>query len=119
MMKHRGFPSRLPGTDYQFTIRRPNPKGVTPIIKRERYRDRKPADKRADNGFIRALLEQFWDQPFERGNLDADRLSWLFGREVKAYEDQFDARSYEAMLILDLNLIKINFRETFDSDQRG
>ena len=68
MMKHRGFPSRLPGTDYQFTIRRPNPKGVTQIIERERFRDRKPADKRADNGFVRALLEQFWDQPFERGN---------------------------------------------------
>ena len=61
MMKHRGFPSRLPGTDYQFTIRRPNPKGVTPIVERERYRDRKPADKRADNGFVRALMEQFWD----------------------------------------------------------
>ena len=56
MMKHRGFPSRLPGTDYQFTIRRPNPKGVTPIVERERYRDRKPADKRADNGFVRALM---------------------------------------------------------------
>ena len=119
MMKHRGFPSRLPGTDYQFTIRRPNPKGITPIIERERYRDRKPADKRADNGFIRALLEQFWDQPFERGNLDAGRVRWVFGREVKAYDDQFDARSYEAMLILDLNLIKINFPETFDSGQRG
>lgn len=119
MMKHRGFPSRLPGTDYQFTIRRPNPKGVTPIIERERFRDRKPADKRADNGFVRALLEQFWDQPFERGNLDAGRLSWLFGREVKAYEDQFDARSYEEKLILDLNVIKINFPETFDSGHRG
>ena len=52
MMKHRGFPSRLPGTDYQFTIRRPNPRGVTPIVERERYRDRKPADKRADNGLL-------------------------------------------------------------------
>jgi hypothetical protein len=51
--------------------------------------------------------------------LDAGRLSWLFGREVKAYEDQFDARSYEEKLILDLNVIKINFPETFDSDQRG
>ncbi|MEC7205936.1 MAG: hypothetical protein VXV99_00785, partial [Pseudomonadota bacterium] len=93
--------------------------GVTPIVERERYRDRKPADKRADNGFVRALMEQFWDQPFERGNLDAGRLIWLFWREVKAYEDEFDAKSYEAKLILDLNLIKINFPETFDSDQRG
>jgi hypothetical protein len=38
---------------------------------------------------------------------------------VKAYEDQFDARSYEEKLILDLNVIKINFPETFDSGQRG
>ena len=28
MLKHRGFPGRLPGTDFQFTIRRPNPRGV-------------------------------------------------------------------------------------------
>ena len=28
-------------------------------------------------------MEHFWDQPFERGNLDAGRLSWLFGRELK------------------------------------
>ncbi len=27
MLKHRGFPGRLPGTDYQFTIRRDNKKG--------------------------------------------------------------------------------------------
>ena len=47
MLKHRGFPGRLPGTDYQFSIRRANPRGVTPIIRRERHRDRKPADRRA------------------------------------------------------------------------
>ena len=28
MLKHRGFPGRLPGTDHQFTIRRANPRGV-------------------------------------------------------------------------------------------
>ena len=48
MLKHRGFPGRLPGTDFQFTIRRANPKGVTPLTRRERFRDRKPADRRAD-----------------------------------------------------------------------
>ena len=37
MLKHRGFPGRLPGTDFQFTIRRANPKGVTPITRRERF----------------------------------------------------------------------------------
>jgi hypothetical protein len=30
MIKHRGFPGRLPSTDFQFTIRRANPKGATP-----------------------------------------------------------------------------------------
>ena len=67
MLKHRGFPGRLPGTDFQYTIRRPNPKGVTPITARERFRDRKPADRRADAGFVTALVQHFWDQPFERG----------------------------------------------------
>ncbi|MFZ8867954.1 MAG: hypothetical protein ACO2YK_05275, partial [Paracoccaceae bacterium] len=102
MLKHRGFPGRLPGTDFQFTIRRPNPKGVTPLKRLERYRDRRPPDRRADTGFVRALLEHFWDQPFERGNLDAGRLNWLFEREVKPYDDPFDPACYEAKLILDL-----------------
>ena len=63
-----------------------------------------------------ALMEQFWDQPFERGNLDAGRLSWLFEREVKAYDDPFDPASYEAQLILDLPLIQSTFPEAFDRD---
>ena len=29
-----------------------------------------------------ALWEQFGEEPFVRGNLDAGRLSWLLGREV-------------------------------------
>ena len=36
MLKHRGFPSRLTGTDYQFTLRRDNKKGATPLVARER-----------------------------------------------------------------------------------
>ncbi len=31
MTKHRGFPGGMPGTGVQFTIRRANPRGVTPI----------------------------------------------------------------------------------------
>jgi hypothetical protein len=116
MLKHRGFPGRLPGTDFQFTIRRPNPKGVTPITARERFRDRKPADRRADAGFVTALVQHFWDQPFKRGNLDAGRLSWLFGREVKPYDDPFDPEDYGALLILDLNLIKANFPDAFEPE---
>ncbi len=117
MMKHRGFPGRVPGTDFHFVVRRPNPKGATPLKALERFRDRKPADKRADTAFVRALMEHFWDQPFERGNLDAGRLSWLFGREVKPLDpENFDPTDYEAMLVLDLDLIKANFPDAFDPE---
>ena len=115
MLKHRGFPGRLAGTDFQFTLRRANPKGATALVRRERYKDRKSADRRADIAFVQALLVQFGDEPFERGNLDAGRLSWLFEREVKPLEvDSFDIESYEALLILDLDLIQVNFPEAFE-----
>jgi hypothetical protein len=114
MLKHRGFPGRLPGTDYQFTIRRANPKGATPLTARERYRDRRPADKRADAGFLRAVWECFGDAPFERGNLDAGRLSWFFGREIKPAETPFDPESYEALLRLDLEVAQATFPEIFE-----
>ncbi len=117
MLKHRGFPGRLAGTDFQFTLRRANPKGATALVGRERFKDRKSADKRADIAFVRALLEQFGDEPFERGNLDAGRLSWLFGREVKAFQpDGFNIESYESILILDIDLIKVNFPEALVAD---
>ncbi|AUQ73896.1 hypothetical protein [Phaeobacter piscinae] len=118
MLKHRGFPGRLPGTDFQFIIRRPNPKGVTPITRRERFRDRRPADRRADAGFMQALWDCFGDQPFERGNLDAGRLSWLFGREVIAAEDPFDPESYDALLVIDVDVAQLSFPEVFDGSAR-
>lgn len=117
MLKHRGFPGRLPGTDYQFTLRRANPRGVTALTERARFRDRKPADRRADAGFVRALWEAFGEHPFERGNLDAGRLSWLFGREVLPAEDPFDVQSYEALLVLDVKAAMAAFPEVFD--QKG
>ena len=117
MLKHRGFPGRLAGTDFQFTLRRANPKGATALVRRERFKDRKSSDKRADIAFVQALLTYFGEEPFERGNLDAGRLSWLFGREVKALEpDGFDVESYGARLILDLDLINVNFPEAFDTE---
>ena len=115
MLKHRGFPGRLPGTDFQFVIRRPNPKGVTPIVRRERFRDRRPADRRADTGFMAALWVQFGTEPFERGNLDAGRLSWLFGREVLPYDDPFDPESYEALLVIDEAAARAAFPEAFEA----
>lgn len=114
MLKHKGFPGRLPGTDYQFTLRRFNPRGVTPLVQRERYRDRKPADRRADVAFFQALWDHFGEQPFERGNLDAGRLSWFFGREVVPATDPFDPESYEAMLVIDVRVARASFPDVFE-----
>ena len=66
MDKHRGFPGRLPGTDFQFVLRRANKDGATPLSQRIRYPDRRPADKRADAGFMQALWEAFGEDPFVR-----------------------------------------------------
>ena len=114
MLKHRGFPGRLPGSDFQFTIRRPNPKGATPLKARERFRDRRPADRLADSAFLAALWDHFGEDPFERGNLDAGRLSWLFGREVVPAEEPFDPESYDALLRLDASVARASFPEVFE-----
>jgi hypothetical protein len=114
MLKHRGFPGRLPGTDFQFVIRRGNRDGATRIIRRERYRDRKAADRAADSAFMAALWAHFGEDPFERGNLDAGRLSWLFGREVVPAEDPFDPESYEALLRIDVARARASFPEVFE-----
>jgi hypothetical protein len=113
MIKHRGFPGRLPGTDFQFVIRRANDKGATRIIRRERFADRKTADRRADEGFMAALWAHFGEEPFPRGNLDAGRLSWLFGREVVPAEDPFDPESYDAMLRIDAGRARASFPAVF------
>lgn len=118
MLKHRGFPGRLPGSDFQFVIRRANHKdGPARIIRRERHADRKHVDRLADEGFLRALWEHFGEEPFERGNLDAGRLSWLFGREVVAAEDPFDPCSYEALLRVDLKRAQASFPQIFSAPQ--
>ena len=114
MLKHKGFPGRLPGTDHQFTIRRGNPRGVTPLFVRQRFADRRPGDKAADSAFMACLWDYFGAEPFERGNLDAGRLSWLFGREVVPAEDPFDPESYEALLKIDETVARASFPEAFD-----
>lgn len=114
MLKHRGFPSRLPGSDFQFTIRRASKGGATPLTRRERHADRRPADRRADAAFLEALWLSFGDRPFARGNLDAGRLGWLVGREVVPAEDPFDPASYDAMLRIDEARARAGFPEVFD-----
>ena len=114
MLKHRGFPGRLPSSDLQFTIRRADPKGATPLKARERYADRRPIDRAADAAFLAALWEHFGAEPFVRGNLDAGRLGWLLGREVVPAEEPFDPASYEAMLRIDVARARSSFPEVFD-----
>ena len=117
MEKHRGFPSRLPSSDFQFTIRQAVKKGLpAKLFKRERYADRRPADRRADEGFMWALKEHFGEDTFERGNLDAGRLNFVFGREVLPAEDPFDLQHYEALLKLDLRRIEQSFPDIFRPD---
>lgn len=117
MLKHRGFPGRFPGSDYQFVIRRANPKGVTPLKALERYKDRKPMDKRVDASFLKALWIYFGSETFERGNLDAGRLSWLFGREVvPADPETFDPAHYEAELKINEDVARATFPEVFEEE---
>jgi hypothetical protein len=114
MLKHRGFPGRMPGTDFQFTIRRANLKdGATKITRRERFKDRKSLDRAADETFMAALWASFGAEPFERGNLDAGRLSWLFGREVIPAEDPFNPASYDALLKIDVRRAEAAFPAVF------
>ncbi|AEM41616.1 hypothetical protein [Ketogulonicigenium vulgare] len=115
MIKHRGFPGRLQGTDFQFVIRRAHKDGATKLTARERFSDRRPADREADRGFLLALWENFGEEPFERGNLDAGRLSWVLGREVVPAEPEaFDPESYEALLRVDANKLRANFPGLID-----
>ena len=116
MHKHRGFPSRLPGSDFQFTIRRQKKKGPTPIIRRERYADRRNVDRKADEVFMLSLIESFGEEIFVRGNLDAGRLSWLFGREVLPVDDPFDPCDYEARMRIDLGKTMVSFSKIFTEE---
>jgi hypothetical protein len=114
MTKHRGFPSGLSGTGWQFTVRRANPKGPAKIVERPRHLSRDPTEAKADTAFLHSLLHHFGNEPFERGNLDAGRLSRLFGREVIPAENPFDPESYQAMLMIDENTARASFPDAFE-----
>ncbi|WP_416798796.1 hypothetical protein [Ciceribacter azotifigens] len=114
MTKHKGFPSGMPGTGVQFTIRRANPKGVTPLKALPRKARPGTKEHRIDAAFLHALWHHFGPEPFERGNLDAARLNLLFGREVVAADKNFDPLSYEAMLMIDERVARQSFPESFE-----
>ncbi|KPF61326.1 hypothetical protein [Rhizobium sp. AAP116] len=114
MIKHRGFPSGMPGTGVQFTIRRANDKGVTPIKTLPRKARPGTKEHRIDAAFLHALWHQFGAEPFVRGNLDAARLSLLFGREVVAVNRDFDPHSYDEMLVINERVARKSFPESFE-----
>ena len=114
MVKHRGFPGGMPSTGVQFTIRRANPRGVTPIKQLPRKARPGSHEHKIDAAFLHALWHHFGTEPFVRGNLDAARLSLLFGREVVPAEDRFDPISYDAMLRINEKLARANFPESFE-----
>ncbi len=115
MTKHRGFPGGMPSTGIQFTIRRANPKGVTPLKAIPRRKRPGMAEHRVDAAFLHALWHHFGNEPFERGNLDAARLSLLFGREVLPADKEFDPLSYQSMLVINEKLACENFPESFEN----
>ncbi|MDI6027503.1 hypothetical protein QBK99_14995 [Corticibacterium sp. UT-5YL-CI-8] len=113
MTKHRGFPSGMPGTGFQFTIRRANPRGVTPLKAVPRKARAGSAEYLVDAAFLHALWHHFGAEAFERGNLDAGRLNALLGREVVAADGAFDPLSYEAMLRIDETVARQTIPEAF------
>jgi hypothetical protein len=76
--------------------------------------DRTSTEKLADTAFLHALWHKFGDEPFERGNLDAGRISWLFGREIVPAEQPFDPKSYQAMLRIDERVARASMPAAFE-----
>jgi hypothetical protein len=113
MPKHRGFPAGLLGTQWQYTLRRANSK-VTKLTAMPRHRTMDQTVALADIGFVQALWQYFGSEPFERGNLDGERLSRLFGRELLAAERGFDPQSYFAKLKINEALARKNFPAAFE-----
>jgi hypothetical protein len=117
MPKHRDFPAGLLGTQWQYTIRRANSK-VTPLAAWPRHRTMDKSVALADIGFVQALWLYFGTEPFERGNLDGERLCRLFGREILPVGRGFDPTSYQALLKFNEPLARKNFPDAFD-DGKG
>ena len=110
MIKHKGFPSRMPATDFQFTVR--HQKKIPPaIISRQRKRDAPTIFERVDTMFLKCLIDHFGEMPFARGNLDSGRLGWLFGREIVAADGKFSPIDYEAKLKINFDSVRLNSPE--------
>ncbi len=80
MTKHRGFPSGMPGTGVQFTIRRANPKGVTPIKKLPRRARPGTQEHRIDAAFLHALWHYYHDYVRRHGEDMPEVRDWRWKR---------------------------------------
>ena len=103
MTKHKGFPSGMPGTGFQFTLRRANPKGATKIIERKRYADRAAADGMADAAFLHSLWQHFENFAMKMIGIIIVLLSPLL-----LYEKFVDKVSSEKQLFILIPLIIIS-----------
>ena len=109
LKKYKKFPSKVPGTNFQLIVKRENLKGASKLIARKRYKDRKLEDKKADKYFLNSLINYFGEDVFERGCLDAGRLSWFLDREIVSASKDFNPCDYNALLKLDYDCIKKNY----------
>ncbi len=82
---------------------------MTKLTAMPRHRTMDQTVALADAGFLQALWQFFGAEPFERGNLDGERLGRLFGREVVAAERGFDPSSYTALLKINEAAARKNF----------
>ena len=89
-------------------------KGVAKLFERARLRDRDATETLADTAFLHAIWHHFGPEPFERGNLDAGRINWLFGRELVPAETPFDPQSYEALLMVNEDLARKTMPDAFN-----
>jgi len=64
-------------------------------------------ENNVDREFARCLVVTFRDSPFFRGNLDAGRLNFWFGKGIIAADpEDYDPCSYSAMLQLTKELVE-------------
>ena len=83
------------------------------VFKRERFSDRRLSDNKADQIFLSYLYDHFGDKPFIRGNLDAGRISWLFEREVKSFDKNYDIIINLVGHVSNQSFLNFNFKEMF------
>lgn len=115
MIKHRGFPGRLPGSDFQFTLRRANPKGATPLVARERYRD--PGGQRT-SAPMRPLPRRFGSisamSPLSAAISMPGGWPGSLGAKCCPMMIRFDPEDYEARLIIDVEAMRRAFPEAME-----